>query len=507
LSSSQEIYGVLTQLTLPLERATPNTAFVFFFQEGVSLFTSIMASPEDIRKARIRRLREASLSPAAPVLPDAPISRRSPRQETIDETSSNGVPSTPVVAPEKLPADEQVLETPAQFTTPASSMQASYVSYDSSVEEEKKEDNAKLIATPSKSGDKDLTQTTETPLSEAPLDQAKGRDTEKVKSNLAAKFGDEDDDESESPFKKYKKVFCCFLILSLLSILAVIVVYLVRFNDENETSEVIINNNGGGTTGGGTTGTIGGGDNSGTPNSTPVSIPTASPTRALASPVIDFLKNDYDVDVLESEAASNAVEWLIDEASLENESIELTPKLVQRFALLSLDFALFSSNESPNGDEIVVDGEDDEGTPNGSFFSSTRNNVFAQEVMPNWGMRNQDECFWKGVICNVLDEVTEIRLADKGITGSIATEVGLLSSLLHLDISNNKVTGTIPEEIYDISGLKQIFLYHNKLEGTISTNIGNLRSITHYHVSNNQLTGKIPETMKSNEDGIFPIRK
>jgi Leucine-rich repeat (LRR) protein len=180
---------------------------------------------------------------------------------------------------------------------------------------------------------------------------------------------------------------------------------------------------------------------------------------------------------------------------------------VQRFALLSLDFALFSSNESPNGDEIVVDGEDDEGTPNGSFFSSTRNNVFAQEVMPNWGMRNQDECFWKGVICNVLDEVTEIRLADKGITGSIATEVGLLSSLLHLDISNNKVTGTIPEEIYDISGLKQIFLYHNKLEGTISTNIGNLRSITHYHVSNNQLTGKIPETMKSNEDGIFPIRK
>ncbi|OEU20277.1 L domain-like protein, partial [Fragilariopsis cylindrus CCMP1102] len=77
--------------------------------------------------------------------------------------------------------------------------------------------------------------------------------------------------------------------------------------------------------------------------------------------------------------------------------------------------------------------------------------------------------------------------------------------LLKLDLSNNNLVGTIPEELYKLTNIQKVYLFKNNLTGTISSQIGNLDSITHFHLSHNNLIGNIPNELKSDNNGIRPL--
>ena len=51
------------------------------------------------------------------------------------------------------------------------------------------------------------------------------------------------------------------------------------------------------------------------------------------------------------------------------------------------------------------------------------------------------------------------------VTGTIATEFGLLTSMKEIQFSNMALTGTIPSEIGHWSTLKKIFLHDTNIEG------------------------------------------
>ena len=54
-------------------------------------------------------------------------------------------------------------------------------------------------------------------------------------------------------------------------------------------------------------------------------------------------------------------------------------------------------------------------------------------------------CTWSGITCNVNDEVTEINLAGKGVTGEIPAELCCIPTLEAVDLSGNDgITGDIP---------------------------------------------------------------
>jgi Leucine-rich repeat (LRR) protein len=118
------------------------------------------------------------------------------------------------------------------------------------------------------------------------------------------------------------------------------------------------------------------------------------------------------------------------------------------------------------------------------------------------------QCEWTGIVCNEDNQVTQIRWEHRDYTGTIPTEIRILSTLTHLDLSNNHLEGPIPEDLYRLTDLEKLYLFKNALTGTISTRIGDLDKITHFHVSHNYLTGPIPEELKSDsgaEDGIRPL--
>jgi Leucine-rich repeat (LRR) protein len=100
-------------------------------------------------------------------------------------------------------------------------------------------------------------------------------------------------------------------------------------------------------------------------------------------------------------------------------------------------------------------------------------------------------CSWHGVICSG-GHVSELNLSSNKLTGTIPTELGNLSNLEYLNLSWNELSGTIPTELGNLSNLKSLYLYGNSLTGSIPTELGNLSNLEYLYLNINSLTGSIP---------------
>ena len=78
------------------------------------------------------------------------------------------------------------------------------------------------------------------------------------------------------------------------------------------------------------------------------------------------------------------------------------------------------------------------------------------------------------------------------LTGPIPPELGALTNLEYLELGFNKLTGPIPPELGNLANLQVLPLYHNELSGTIPPELGALTQLRKLWLSDNQLTGPIP---------------
>jgi len=78
------------------------------------------------------------------------------------------------------------------------------------------------------------------------------------------------------------------------------------------------------------------------------------------------------------------------------------------------------------------------------------------------------------------------------ITGTIPTEIGLMSGLASFSIANSTLTGTIPEEIGNLKQLRRLWLFNNKLTGTIPKTMDNLQLLEVVELHGNKLEGNMP---------------
>ena len=79
-----------------------------------------------------------------------------------------------------------------------------------------------------------------------------------------------------------------------------------------------------------------------------------------------------------------------------------------------------------------------------------------------------------------------------GISGTLPAEIGDLSALTNLTLSNNLLSGTLPIELTNLTRLYWLLLDNNLFSGTIPTELGNLTNLTDLSLSGNRLTGPIP---------------
>ena len=75
---------------------------------------------------------------------------------------------------------------------------------------------------------------------------------------------------------------------------------------------------------------------------------------------------------------------------------------------------------------------------------------------------------WSGVVVEgTPGRVTELHLNRVGLTGQIPIELGSLSNLRYLNLSDNRLTGGIPMELVGLVNLQSLYLGGNRLTGCV----------------------------------------
>jgi len=88
--------------------------------------------------------------------------------------------------------------------------------------------------------------------------------------------------------------------------------------------------------------------------------------------------------------------------------------------------------------------------------------------------------------------VTEIKLPDNNLTGSLPPEIGSLTNLIVFKPSANQLTGSIPTEIGNLTNLNELDFGANQFTGSIPSDVSNLTNLIFLSFASNQLTGSIP---------------
>ena len=109
----------------------------------------------------------------------------------------------------------------------------------------------------------------------------------------------------------------------------------------------------------------------------------------------------------------------------------------------------------------------------------------------NW-LTNAPVGQWYGVTTDGSGRVTRLDLADNQLTGSIPDELGSLANLEVLDLNDNQLTGEIPTSLGSLANLQELHITRNQFTGTIPAELGSLTNLTILALGGNQLTGPVP---------------
>eukprot|EP00814_Leptocylindrus_danicus_P009572 CAMPEP_0116033984 /NCGR_PEP_ID=MMETSP0321-20121206/19320_1 /TAXON_ID=163516 /ORGANISM="Leptocylindrus danicus var. danicus, Strain B650" /LENGTH=731 /DNA_ID=CAMNT_0003510175 /DNA_START=560 /DNA_END=2752 /DNA_ORIENTATION=+ len=105
---------------------------------------------------------------------------------------------------------------------------------------------------------------------------------------------------------------------------------------------------------------------------------------------------------------------------------------------------------------------------------------------------------WSNVICNLLETpntILYLNLKENNLSGTIPSEVALLTDLRGLELDSNHLTGTIPSEVGLLSSLQVLILDSNSLEGAIPSELGMLEKAWFVKLNENSFSGTFPDVL------------
>ena len=79
--------------------------------------------------------------------------------------------------------------------------------------------------------------------------------------------------------------------------------------------------------------------------------------------------------------------------------------------------------------------------------------------------------------------------------GTLPTELGLLTTLVNIDLDLNLIRGKIPESFKALTKMENIFVTGNSISGDIPSWIDSLTSLRNINFSHNLMTGRLPTSM------------
>ncbi|GFP94196.1 leucine-rich repeat receptor protein kinase exs [Phtheirospermum japonicum] len=143
------------------------------------------------------------------------------------------------------------------------------------------------------------------------------------------------------------------------------------------------------------------------------------------------------------------------------------------------------------------------------------------EAISNWFVPNTSPCNWTGIKChgllvNQIDLslsplnlpfprlITEFKslkylnLSHCAFTGEVFPELWDLENLNVIDLSDNKLSGTIfPKIDYKLKYLRQLILDNNNFSGSLPSTIGHLTNLLELSLHSNSFSGNLPKEVGS----------
>ncbi|KAI3805137.1 hypothetical protein L1987_27218 [Smallanthus sonchifolius] len=114
----------------------------------------------------------------------------------------------------------------------------------------------------------------------------------------------------------------------------------------------------------------------------------------------------------------------------------------------------------------------------------------------SWNPNDHDPCSWSNVHC-VDGNVHVLDLNGLSLEGVLAPEIGNLTHLRCLVLSQNKFSGVIPKELGELMMLEVLDLRDNNFSGHIPSELGRMHSLKRLLLCNNNLEGSIPVELRT----------
>ena len=95
-----------------------------------------------------------------------------------------------------------------------------------------------------------------------------------------------------------------------------------------------------------------------------------------------------------------------------------------------------------------------------------------------------------------LDKVVEVWLDSNPLLyGTIPTEIGRLTNMASLSLTNCDLSGQIPTQIGSLTMMEQMWFYGNRFSGTIPSQFANLPKLLILGLEDNNITATMPSAM------------
>ncbi|XP_052177871.1 probable leucine-rich repeat receptor-like serine/threonine-protein kinase At3g14840 [Diospyros lotus] len=108
-------------------------------------------------------------------------------------------------------------------------------------------------------------------------------------------------------------------------------------------------------------------------------------------------------------------------------------------------------------------------------------NYLSGTIPPGWGTMN----------------LVNISLVGNRLTGSIPKELGNISTLVNMTVEFNQLSGAIPSEIGNLSRLEKLCLTSNNFTGELPKELARLTKLKDLWLADNYFTGKIPNFIQN----------
>ena len=112
---------------------------------------------------------------------------------------------------------------------------------------------------------------------------------------------------------------------------------------------------------------------------------------------------------------------------------------------------------------------------------------------------------WYGITTDEFGHVIGVNLGDNHLTGSLPEELGDLADLVSLQLQDNELTGAIPAELGNLGSLGALWLHNNKLTGGLPEELSGARDLIALWIADNELQGVVPGSWRRFELLFFDI--